>query len=1102
MPIVSRQNLGAAERQKDTLDVLRFYLHDDVSVKFAKQRIAQRHATLIKQWFTEYSLASERTPTVLRVAVQSAELICSLVGIYSNGTTVGTCRDQSTTFRVFAGFLLGGRAIGCECRESRGKSACRHTTAFLSFLLENLANLDSELRRRVVDGDFDSGEPDYDSFKPSLYQLELDALDRVIEKRTRCIEPPADELSLRLDATTARVAWNFTLDEGRLLVKSWQQSQSSNKESWVKGRPLSLPIQWSPQLLFTGADMEVQRLAMIDTEETDPVAVALLLVQQSNALFEGKPIALSGIEILLELRRADERIAIRPVGWKPEHMLFLSDLGGIVIMPNEGLMHVFRLTREQSEIMRGLDWMRELPCDPYEPALLDRAKFLQTLLNLRLPDDVAGEVIPESIRIALLLRSHSDGQLDYGFRIRDSDGHLRRPGIGPSVRSSRIANRPVQWLRSSAAEHQAVADRASRLGLDSTQVEGKVETLDESLRLIEALQVLENDMELLWEKGAETRLVMAGTLKTENLRVEVIQKRDWFQLEGSCKLGEESIAIAKLMESLSNPSLHSELGEYIRIEEVGWIRVAEHLRMVLQRLRDQLNEQDGSLQFDDTSTAGLRSLQDEVTIEPSQAWQNCLSRLNDAELLDPVLPVGLQASLRSYQLEGFKWLRRLAELGTGAILADDMGLGKTVQTLALVLDRASLGPTLVIAPTSVGFNWMRETTKFAPGLETILYRESERSEVLESAAANQVVVCTYGLALRDAEKLEKVQWATMVLDEAQAIKNSRGKTSQAIRKFKASWSVALTGTPVENHLGELWSIFHVVAPGLLGSWPQFRLRFAGPIENHNDEQRRYALRQRIQPFVLRRTKQEVLKDLPSRTEMNVYVVLSEPERAIYDRIRLSILGEVDKVAKIPDITDLRFKLLALITRLRQVACHPGLVHESWLEPSAKLIQLRETLLELREEGHRVLIFSQFTKHLALIRAMLDSEGISYQYLDGSTPAEERQVQVDQFQNGDAIAFLISLKAGGTGLNLTAADYVIHMDPWWNPAVENQATDRAHRIGQMRPVMVYRIIAKDTIEEEILKLHETKRDLASAVLSGAESAGKLSTADLMKLIRGQ
>jgi hypothetical protein len=293
----------------------------------------------------------------------------------------------------------------------------------------------------------------------------------------------------------------------------------------------------------------------------------------------------------------------------------------------------------------------------------------------------------------------------------------------------------------------------------------------------------------------------------------------------------------------------------------------------------------------------------------------------------------------------------------------------------------------------------------------------------------------------------------------------------------------------------------VVAPSVFGTWQQFRKNYAGPIESENNEERRLSLRGRIKPFILRRTKQEVLKELPPRTEMNRYVELSDAERAIYERVRGSVIGEVDKVAKIRDDLELRFKLLALITRLRQVACHVGLVHDSWEGTSAKLEELRECLLALREEGHRVLIFSQFTSHLKLMRAMMEEESITYQYLDGSTPAISRQAEVDRFQTGDATAFLISLKAGGTGLNLTAADYVIHMDPWWNPAVENQATDRAHRIGQTKPVMVYRIIAKDTIEEEILMLHESKKNLVESVLSGTESSGKLSVDDLIGLIRG-
>ncbi len=991
--------------------------------------------------------------------------------------------------------------MGCECRESRGKSPCCHIAAFLTHLVESLSGHQSELHRKILEQRFTPGHLDYESYKPSMFQLELDALDRVIESRNRIVELPADELSPRLETTVSRIAWDFSLDDRKLRVQPRQQTQGARKDVWSKGRPLPSNMQWVPPLQYSALDREIDLKLNAEQDSISPVEIAMLLVEQSNVLFDGKPIALSKIDLLLELRRSDQRIAVRPVGWHPEHMMFFSEIGGLIILPQEMAMHVFSLNREQSEVMRGLDWMRELPCDPFEEPLIERAKLLQKFLNLRLPDEIGGAIIDESFQVALLLRTHSDGQLDYGFRVRDSDGNLLRPGIGPSVRLGQRGSRKVQWLRSAIAEREAVALWATRLGLDPMLTENQLDSPDDSLALMEKLQGVGEELELLWEKGTQGRTAIVGVLKSENVRVKVVRKRDWFQLDGTCKVGNESIAIAKLMASLGSPVFHTSTGDYIRIEDVGWVKIEEHLRLALQKLRDHLNENGNQLQFDQTSTHAIRGLQDELTIEQNQAWQDCLDRLEGAELFDPIVPKTLHASLRNYQIEGFKWLRRLSELGTGGILADDMGLGKTVQTLALLLDRSELGPTLVIAPTSVGFNWVRETEKFAPELVPILYRESDRDEVLESASAKQLIVITYGLALRDAEKLTKVKWATMVLDEAQAIKNSRGKTSQAIRKFQANWSIALTGTPVENHLGELWSIMHVVSPGVFGSWAQFRQRFAGPIENHGDEERRSALRRRIQPFMLRRTKQGVLKDLPPRTEMNVYVVLSEAERAVYDRIRLSAIGEMDKVAKLRDFEDARFKLLALITRLRQVACHPGLIHETWTEPSAKLIELRETILELREEGHRVLIFSQFTKHLSLIKEMLDIEKVSYQYLDGGTVATERQNQVDLFQKGDAIAFLISLKAGGTGLNLTAADYVIHMDPWWNPAVENQATDRAHRIGQTKPVMVYRFIAKDTIEEEILQLHETKRDLASAILSGAETTGKLSNADLIALIRG-
>jgi SNF2 family DNA or RNA helicase len=305
---------------------------------------------------------------------------------------------------------------------------------------------------------------------------------------------------------------------------------------------------------------------------------------------------------------------------------------------------------------------------------------------------------------------------------------------------------------------------------------------------------------------------------------------------------------------------------------------------------------------------------------------------------------------------------------------------------------------------------------------------------------------------------------------------------------------------MENHLGELWSIFHTVAPGVLGSWEQFRRRFAVPIEKDGNSERREALSRVISPFILRRSKSEVLEDLPERTETNLMVDLSAEERRRYDRMRLAAVSELEEIGDDNLSHDQRFRVLQMLTRLRQLSCHIGLVDDTWEGTSAKLEVLMELLMQLKERGNRPLIFSQFTSHLALIREAMEKAGLTFQYLDGQTTPTARKERVEAFQKGESDAFLISLKAGGTGLNLTAADYVIHMDPWWNPAVEDQATDRAHRIGQTRPVMVYRIIARGTIEEQILKMHEDKRDLVDGVLSGADSAARLSTKELAELIR--
>jgi SNF2 family DNA or RNA helicase len=364
-----------------------------------------------------------------------------------------------------------------------------------------------------------------------------------------------------------------------------------------------------------------------------------------------------------------------------------------------------------------------------------------------------------------------------------------------------------------------------------------------------------------------------------------------------------------------------------------------------------------------------------------------------------------------------------------------------------------------------------------------------------------LVIVSYQLLQRDAKRFLSRSWNTLVLDEAQFIKNAQTKTSQAIRRIEADWRIGLSGTPLENHLGELWSLFRTISPGLLGSWERFRQRFADPIERLKDDQRRQSLARLVRPFILRRTKDKVLRELPPRTEITLQAELSPLERRKYEDARLAALADLSGVVNDEgQAGQQRIRTLAWLTRLRQLACHPRLVDTAWKKSSAKLDLLVSLIEELREGEHRALVFSQFVKHLTVVRETLDQQGVTYQYLDGATPAKERQRRVDAFQAGEGELFLISLKAGGTGLNLTGADYVIHLDPWWNPAVEDQATDRAHRIGQQRPVTVYRLVAQGTIEEQILALHADKRELVAGVLDGTDVAASMNTADLIQLIK--
>ncbi len=464
-------------------------------------------------------------------------------------------------------------------------------------------------------------------------------------------------------------------------------------------------------------------------------------------------------------------------------------------------------------------------------------------------------------------------------------------------------------------------------------------------------------------------------------------------------------------------------------------------------------------------------------------------RLGDFDGIEPVLaPAGLAAELRGYQAFGLGWLQFLRRFGFGGILADDMGLGKTIQALAHILTEKSAGrldaPCLVIAPTSLMFNWRAEARRFAPDLKVLTLHGPERKGRFQWIVESDLVLTTYPLLVRDIDQLKRHRFHLLILDEAQAIKNPRAKVSRQVRELDSRHRLCLTGTPLENHLGELWSLFDFLMPGLLGSQARFRRLFRAPIERQGDEARRELLARRIRPFFLRRTKAEVAPELPPKTEILQAVALSGAQRRLYERTRVALHDKVRRALASQGPERGRIVVLDALLRLRQICCDPRLlksVEAADAMESAKLELLMELLPDLVAEGRRVLLFSQFVGMLKLIEKAVSERGIHYVKLTGQT--RDRQAVVERFQSGQVPLFLVSLKAGGVGLNLTAADTVIHYDPWWNPAVEDQATDRAHRIGQQQNVFVYRLLTEDTIEQKVFELQQSKRGLVDGLLGG-------------------
>ncbi|KGI79212.1 DEAD/DEAH box helicase, partial [Oleiagrimonas soli] len=560
-------------------------------------------------------------------------------------------------------------------------------------------------------------------------------------------------------------------------------------------------------------------------------------------------------------------------------------------------------------------------------------------------------------------------------------------------------------------------------------------------------------------------------------------------------LGEQQISLTPATNEAEDAVWYAPVDDRKRVP----VRLRE-LRAMLAPLAEYLEKPRTRLRLPKVQAGRLeelaRALPPDGKLDAPRALRGFTSRLREAaERATDTVPEGIQATLRDYQREGLRWLNALDEAGVGGVLADDMGLGKTLQLLAHLqtlkeADRLK-HPALIVLPTSLIPNWQAEAARFVPALKVLTLHGPQRSDDFARIGEHDIVLTSYALLPRDLDTLKKQRFELVVLDEAQQVKNPRTQARRALLKLQTGRLLCLTGTPLENHLGELWSQVDLAVPGLLGDERAFRRHYRGPIEKQNDQACQQRLNQRIAPFILRRTKAEVASELPAKTEITRRVVLDGKQRELYESLRLSLADELREVIAQRGIEHSGIIVLDALLKLRQACCDPRLVKleaARGVRESAKMDLLLDMLPALIAEGRKVLLFSQFTEMLKLIGRELDRKRIRYVTLTGET--RDRAEPVRRFQEGEAPLFLLSLKAGGVGLNLTAADTVIHYDPWWNPAAEAQAADRAHRIGQDKPVFVYKLITTGTVEERIETMKVRKAELAAAVLEGGGSRDRL------------
>lgn len=764
--------------------------------------------------------------------------------------------------------------------------------------------------------------------------------------------------------------------------------------------------------------------------------------------------------------------------------------------PVDNKVTIFELSDDQRRIISGLRKAKEMPKEAESKLtrLLESISSKMPVMSNLLKDSDKLKKIDGDSQILLQLVQPSAGAFEANAVVHPvANSKLYcKPGSGQEFIATVVDNTSVQICRNLKREKEnfnALLDLLTPL--EECHEDKFIWNMDIEQCLAMLNLVRESKLcTVQWPDGEKFKVTKAP-LKFSSINLSVRSMGSWFEVSGEVKIDDKTkMQVEELMRLIRESQ-----GNFINLGDNEYIALTENLKKQLSMF-DKTSSKDGKkIKVSRFNSGVLDELEKNGSeLKTDKQYRELKERIAQAASTTPKLPKNLNASLRDYQEEGFEWMMRLASWGAGAVLADDMGLGKTIQAISVLLSRAQSGAQIVVAPAALLINWKNEINRFAPSLKPVVLNfETNRAEIIKKASKNSILLVTYGVVSEEIEDLAQKDFITAVFDEAHNIKNRDTKAFKNCVQIKADFRIMLTGTPLQNHLTEIWSLFEVAVPGLLGSFNAFTERFVMPVERDHDVKQQRLLKRIVSPFILRRTKADVLNELPEKTEITVEVDLSVEEKAFYDNIRqqtaLSLsTGEINPM-----------QALAALTKLRQAACSMELIDKKLTIRSSKTEAFLSLVDELIENNHRALVFSQFTSHLAIIRRELDQKNIKYLYLDGSMSPKERMKLVEKFDEGDMPLFLISLKAGGTGLNLTAADYVIHLDPWWNPAIEEQASDRAYRIGQERQVTVYRLIAKGTVEDKIIKLHATKKSLADALLEGTEMSSRLGREEIMELL---